>query len=63
MYRDIAGHEDLTAKIIECGIKVHETFGPGRRSGAEVFRPAAMRGTQLVRLAAALSSAACRDEP
>ena len=29
MYRDVAGHEDLTAKIIECGIEVHETFGPG----------------------------------
>jgi|SRR5215204_3888781 len=29
MYRDIAGHEDLTERIIECGIKVHETFGPG----------------------------------
>ena len=29
MYRDVAGHEDLTDKIIACGIKVHETFGPG----------------------------------
>ena len=29
MYRDIAGHEDLTEKIIACGIEVHETFGPG----------------------------------
>ena len=29
MYRDVAGHEDLTEKIIECGIRVHETFGPG----------------------------------
>ena len=29
MYRDSGGHEDVTQKIIECGIKVHETFGPG----------------------------------
>ena len=29
MYRDIAGHEDLTERIIQCGIKVHEHFGPG----------------------------------
>ena len=29
MYRDVAGHEDLTAEIIACGIEVHETFGPG----------------------------------
>jgi GxxExxY protein len=29
MIHDIAGHEDLTDKIIECGIKVHEHFGPG----------------------------------
>jgi GxxExxY protein len=29
MYRDIAGHEELSQKIIECGIKVHGTFGPG----------------------------------
>jgi hypothetical protein len=29
MVNDIAGHEDLTDKIIECGIRVHEHFGPG----------------------------------
>ena len=29
MYRDIAGHEDLTERIIQCGMKVHEHFGPG----------------------------------
>ena len=37
MYRDIAGHEELTGKIIECGIKVHETFGPGLLES--VYRP------------------------
>ena len=29
MFRDIAGHEDLTDLIIDCGIKVHDHFGPG----------------------------------
>jgi GxxExxY protein len=29
MFNDVAGHEDLTDKIIECGIKGHEHFGPG----------------------------------
>ena len=29
MFHDIAGHEELTERIIECGIRVHETFGPG----------------------------------
>ena len=29
MFHDIAGHEDLTDGIIGCGIRVHETFGPG----------------------------------
>jgi GxxExxY protein len=29
MINDVAGHEDLTDKIIGCGIKVHEHFGPG----------------------------------
>ena len=29
MFNDIAGHESLTRTIIGCGIRVHETFGPG----------------------------------
>lgn len=29
MFHDIAGHEDLTEGIIGCGIRVHETLGPG----------------------------------
>lgn len=29
MFRDIAGHEELTDRIIGCGIRVHESFGPG----------------------------------
>ena len=29
MFHDIAGHEDLTDGIIGCGIRVHETLGPG----------------------------------
>lgn len=29
MFHDVAGHEDLTERIIECAIRVHETFGPG----------------------------------
>jgi GxxExxY protein len=29
MFRDIAGHEDLTEAIIRCGIRVHEMWGPG----------------------------------
>jgi len=37
MYRDIAGHEELTGKIIECGIRVHEIFGPGLLES--VYRP------------------------
>ena len=40
MYRDVAGHEDLTGKIIECAIKVHETFGPGLLES--VYKPCLM---------------------
>lgn len=29
MFHDIASHEDLTEGIIGCGIRVHETLGPG----------------------------------
>ena len=29
MFKDIAGHEDLTEAIIGCGIRVHGTWGPG----------------------------------
>lgn len=29
MFRDTAGHEDLTEAIIACGIRVHETWGRG----------------------------------
>lgn len=29
MFRDTAGHEDLTEAIIACGMQVHETWGPG----------------------------------
>jgi GxxExxY protein len=29
MFHDTAGHEELTGKIIECGIRVHEELGPG----------------------------------
>ncbi len=29
MFHDIARHEELTEGIIGCGIRVHETFGPG----------------------------------
>ena len=29
MFRDVAGHEDLTGAIVDCGIRVHETLGPG----------------------------------
>ena len=29
MFRDIAGHDDLTGAIIGCGMRVHETWGPG----------------------------------
>jgi len=29
MFRDTAGHEDLTGAIVDCGIRVHETLGPG----------------------------------
>src|SRR3954467_15464731 len=29
MFHDIAGHEELTECIITCGIRVHQTFGPG----------------------------------
>ena len=29
MFKDIAGHEDLTAAIIGCGLRVHEAWGPG----------------------------------
>jgi len=29
MFQSAAGHEKLTESIIECGIKVHEHFGPG----------------------------------
>ena len=29
MFRDTAGYEDLTESIIACGIRVHETWGPG----------------------------------
>jgi GxxExxY protein len=28
MFQDTAGHEDLSKKIIACGIRVHEFFGP-----------------------------------
>ena len=43
MYRDIAGHEELTGKIIECGIRVHEIFGPGLLES--VYRPCLTLGT------------------
>ena len=29
MFKDIAGHEDLTERIIGCAIHVHEFWGPG----------------------------------
>ncbi len=29
MFHDTGGHEQLTADIIGCGIRVHEAFGPG----------------------------------
>lgn len=29
MFRDTAGHEDLTGMIIDCGMRVHEILGPG----------------------------------
>lgn len=29
MFHDIAGHEELTERIIGCAVGVHETFGPG----------------------------------
>jgi len=29
MFRDTAGHEDLTQAIIGCGVRVHEIWGPG----------------------------------
>src|SRR5262245_10023730 len=29
MFKDTAGHEDLTEAIIACGIRVHEAWGPG----------------------------------
>jgi GxxExxY protein len=29
MFRDTAGHEDLTEAIIACGMRVHEAWGPG----------------------------------
>src|SRR4051794_32354082 len=29
MFRDTAGHEDLTEAIIGCGVRVHEFWGPG----------------------------------
>ena len=29
MFKDIAGHEDLTQTIIGCGMRVHEAWGPG----------------------------------
>ena len=29
MFKDAAGHEDLTEAIIACGIRVHEVWGPG----------------------------------
>jgi GxxExxY protein len=29
MFKDTAGHEDLTESIIGCGMRVHETWGPG----------------------------------
>jgi GxxExxY protein len=29
MFHDAAGHEDLTEKIIGCGIRVHNELGPG----------------------------------
>ena len=29
MFHDTAGHEELTDRIIGCGIRVHESFGPG----------------------------------
>jgi len=29
MFHDNAGHEDLTEGIIGCGIRVHESLGPG----------------------------------
>jgi GxxExxY protein len=29
MFRDIAGHEELTSRIIRCAIRVHAEIGPG----------------------------------
>lgn len=29
MFRDTAGHEDLTEAMIRCAIRVHEFWGPG----------------------------------
>jgi GxxExxY protein len=29
MFRDTAGHEDLTEAIIACGMRVHQAWGPG----------------------------------
>jgi GxxExxY protein len=29
MFHDIAGHEDLTERIIGCGMRVHDEIGPG----------------------------------
>ena len=29
MFRDTAGHEDLTEAIIACGMRVHAAWGPG----------------------------------
>jgi GxxExxY protein len=29
MFRDTAGHEELTEAIIDCGVRVHEHYGPG----------------------------------
>ena len=29
MFKDTAGHVELTESIIGCGIRVHETWGPG----------------------------------
>lgn len=29
MFKDSAGHEDLTEAIIACAIRVHEAWGPG----------------------------------
>lgn len=29
MFHDVAGHEDLTQKIIGCAVRVHDATGPG----------------------------------